>query len=108
MEPSPPSWGRFIDTRSVVIGSTVADAAANALQAPTQLENLADTRSGGRDNRALCLRLEPPRLPPDAEVRVRTGALCFGRDAACLPLVHGPRCSSSRQVPSLSQSNDPR
>ena len=51
--------------------------------------------------RALCLRLAPPQLRADAEVRVRTGALCFGKDAACLPLVHGSRCSSSRQVPFL-------
>ena len=48
--------------------------------------------------RALCLRLAPPRLRPDAEVRVRAGALCFGKDAACLPLVHGSRYSASRQV----------
>ena len=48
--------------------------------------------------RALCLRLAPPRLRPDAEVRVRTGGLHFGRDAACLPLAHGSRHSSSRQV----------
>ncbi len=48
--------------------------------------------------RALCLRLAPPRLRPDAEVSVRAGALHFGTDAACLPLVHGSRHSSSRQV----------
>ena len=42
--------------------------------------------------------MEPPRLRPGAKVRVQTGALHFGRDAACLPLVHGPRHSSSRQV----------
>ena len=29
---------------------------------------------------------------------VRAGALCFGKDAACLPLVHGSRHSASRQV----------